>query len=468
MAGLDPTGENSSRPKRGPGRRYGWPWAQPAFLPCFYLLSVLLLAGCAGVVTSPTLATLPSSATRPIATMAPTPTLALLPSENPVPTPRSSPTFAHGPVGFTASGDMSSGRAGDTATLLHDGRVLIVGGTDVWGGGTQYLLGTADLYDPATGKFTATGPLSTARHLHVAALLPDGRVLIAGGVGECVANPCPTIAAAEVYDPATGVFSTTGALPDKFFAQSATTLSDGKVLIIGVFNGGSPAETAAAQLFDPATGAFKATGSLPTVRAWATVNPLPDGRVLVSGGYSPIWANGLMSGEMALASAEIYDPAASAFSPTGSLKTARIGAAAALLADGRILVVGGCRGYIATTSITADQFWVRPAEIYDPRTGKFSVTGSTGVPSRGCDGEFTATLLLDGRVLIAGGDNNSGQPRTADLYDPKTGKFSATKALATQRRQHTATLLVDGRVLIAGGIVAGAPVTLSSAELYQP
>jgi hypothetical protein len=163
-----------------------------------------------------------------------------------------------------------------------------------------------------------------------------------------------------------------------------------------------------------------------------------------------------------MSSAEVYDPKAGTFSPTGSLVHPSRDADATLLADGRVLIVGGDQGH----DFESGQF-LASAELYDPKTGTFSATGSMATAR-----DFpTATLLADGRVLVAGGLTSSVTLASAELYDPKTGTFSATGSMATARCFPTATLLADGRVLVAGGD-AGPGFSsgnyLKSAEIYDP
>ena len=164
---------------------------------------------------------------------------------------------------------------------------------------------------------------------------------------------------------------------------------------------------------------------------------LADGRVLVVGGYGPV-PNG---GYDFLANAEVYNPTTRTFSPTGNLIVPGAGGPSVTLSDGRVLVV----------STRNDG----SAELYDPTAGTFSVTGSLNVPRN----SFTATLLSNGKVLIAGGQKLS----SAELYDPATGTFSLTGSMDEARGTHTATPLTDGRVLIAGGLGP-----LASAEIYDP
>ncbi len=355
----------------------------------------------------------------------------------------------------------------DSATLLLDGSVLFAGGFDPEVPG---FLSTAELYDPATGKFTPTGSMVTGRVDETATRLLDGRVLFVGGLVTSQ-TPNSETSSAEIYDPKTGTFSPTGSMGEARQFHTATLLRDGKVLITGGFDVNRPAapmafhpgaerqtirgamtkergSMASAELYDPKTGTFTPTGSMTEARDGHTAALLPDGRVLVFG-------NAPGDGDPTDTSAEVYDPKTGTFTVTGSTVVARASAHATPLADGLILITDG-----STDGVKA--------EIYNPKTGKFSVTGELKVARS----SFSATLLFDGRVLIAGGDGVKAGNATssAELYDPKTGAFTLAGSMTAARSGPVATLLADGQVLIAEGeyIISKGSVLVRSAELYQP
>lgn len=347
---------------------------------------------------------------------------------------------------FSSAGTMTVARGGHAATLLGDGRVLIVGGDDV--SNKSLRVGSAELYDSGTGTFAATGSLLAIRSLATATLLGNQKVLVAGGSDGFIADLSSDVQA-ELYDVSTGTFSATGSLTEgQRILDTASLLLDGNVLVAG----GAPYAVPGfigypdADLYDVGTGTFRATDNMTVVRNSHTGTLLPSGKVLIAGGFA---------GTDVHASAELFDPSTGAFVSTGSMVAARYSHTATLLADGRVLVAGG---------IDNNSDVVGSAELYDPATGTFMATGSMIAGRYG----HSATLLCDSRVLVAGGQDSSDSVLpSAELYDPSSGTFSATHALAGSGRSvHTATRLCDGRVLMAGGADDSGSL-LATAELYE-
>lgn len=289
---------------------------------------------------------------------------------------------------FASVGFALVARMRPSVVALQDGRVLIAGGR---GGPKAEALASAELFDPAALTFTATGSLTEPHYEPAAALLHDGRVLIAGGY----AGRDP-IATADVYDPATGMFTPTGNLNvARIQSTGVTRLADGRILIVGGW--GAKLPLASAEIYDPATGQFSLAGEMPEGRALHALVTLADGRVLVVGGSGEPGANGFPT---YYATALLYDPATATFTPTGDLAQPRDQAAAALLPDGRVLVAGGSRIEGNPGSVA-----VAMAEIYDPATGTFSEAGEMLVPSY----DAHPATLADGSILLAGGWQFAGE-----------------------------------------------------------
>jgi hypothetical protein len=333
---------------------------------------------------------------------------------------------------LTQTSSMLETRSGHSATLLPDGKVLIAGGMRR----NQDFYKSAELYDPATGKFQPTGEMNQRRVGHIAVLLGSGKVLVAGGwVGQGGTD------SAELYDPATGRFTAIAKMVTRRGRPSATLLADGDVLIAG---GEEPdnESLASAEIFHVKTLSFQATGSMRHARISHTATLLTDGRVLIAGGY----AGGVSSG------AELYDPRSGTFTETASLNTARCKHTAGLLPDGRVLIAGGSdsRGWNGNLS---------SAEIYDPQTGKFA----TASPMN--DSRFKlpdeAVRLASGKLLIAGGS------KVVEVFDPASGEFLVVPGQMNDKWHYMSeTKLRDGSVLLAGGYPNGDQAT-AQAWIYR-
>jgi len=390
---------------------------------------------------------------------------------------------------WSSTGSMSTNRRNHTATLLASGKVLVSGGENTGAGGS---INACELYDPATGIWSSTGSLATDRYYHMATLLASGKVLVTGGLSTVsgIQSTC------EIYDPATEVWSNTGSMITDRLGHTAILLTSGKILVSGGVAGGVTSSTlSSSEIYDPATGIWSSTGSMAKDRYQNTATLLASGKVLVSGGYSysagfttisscelydpatgtwsstgflsrlrrnhtaTLLASGkvLISGGRTfgkLSTCELYEPSNSEWSNTGSMATDRTEHTATLLANGKVLVCGGFSSSAGYTSVSS-------CELYDPSTGTWSSTGSMATARH----FHTATLLNSGKVLISGGEGIS----TCEIYDPTTGTWSTTGSMSTDRLHHTATLLASGNVLVTGGHSNGAGyISVNTCELYDP
>ena len=231
--------------------------------------------------------------------------------------------------------------------------------------------------------------------------------------------------------------------------HTATLLSNGQVLVAGGGFGGSSKETpyASAELYAPRVHRWIATGAMHARRAGHTATLLHTGQVLVTGG----WSGWIMSPRQP--SAELYDPRTGRWTVTGRMHVMRMqGHTATLLASGKVLVVGG---------MDLRRHPLASGELYDPRTGAWTVI----TPMHAARWGHTATLLPSGKVLVAGGEGGHGDLlASTEVYDPHTGTWTVTRSMRTARGAHTATLLPNGTVLVAGGAPAQ---PISSAEVYD-
>jgi hypothetical protein len=321
-----------------------------------------------------------------------------------------------------------------TATLLSDGSVLVAGGSD----GSD-MLAAAELYDPTSGSWTAAGSMKVARYGHTATLLLDGTVLVTGGID----NAGRILATTEIFDPGAETWRTVGRLATARSGHTATLLPDGLILVAGGSSSyGHATPLRSAELFDAESGSWTPARQMSDARFAATATLLPNGKVLLAGGA--------LSASV-YADEELYDPRSGSWSATGSMNRDRGKFTATLLLDGTVLVAGSFK---------------RSAELYDPASGSWAATG-TMAESRSNDP--TATRLLDGRVLVTGGGCGCPEDEvslaSAEMYDPASRTWVLIDDGLRARSSYTATLLLDGSVLFAGGSDTNG--TIASAQLFD-
>ena len=343
------------------------------------------------------------------------------------------------PGAWSATGSLAHARGFAPAVLLKDGTVITAGGTD----GLSFTA-TAERW--TGGKWSSAGEIGQAVAGQVAALLPNGKALFAGG-----ADAMSYYTYGDLFDPVAGTWPQTPAMAQAHAYGGSSQLANGDVLVIGGYDGGAALTTGAVDVYSASGGTWSAGPALPGGRYALTATTLADGRVLVAGGD-----DGSLAPGSALSSVQIYT-SGSGWVTGESMKNVRLDHAAVLLADGRVLVAGGT---------DANGTALKTAEIYDPKTGHWTMTGTMPTPRAG----FTMTVLPDGRVVAAGGysSNPTDALAAADLFDPATGLWTTTGPLFNGRRYQAATSLSDGRVLVVGGHGAAADGYLASAEVYTP
>lgn len=285
--------------------------------------------------------------------------------------------------------------------------------------------------EPAAAAWSAVNlpPMQSARALHQAVVLKDGRVFICGG---CAAAGCESVqSSTELYDPATRSFHPGSPMITRRVSHAAVLLADGRVFIAGGWTG--VRATSDAEIYDPAKDRFRTVESMNEPRIGPSGVLLGNGRVLLAGGEADVGTS--------LPRMEIFDPAKGKFSKAGTMLAPRTGHTATLLADGRVLIVGGQRGRDAVLG---------SAEIFDPAQGVSRPTGGLNVPRV----KHAAVLLADGRVLIVGGSSPTAKALdTTEIYDPATRKFSMGPAMSAVRYKipDAVAVLPTGTVVVAGG-----------------
>lgn len=416
------------------------------------LAAVLAVVACGPPGTSPTPSPTPSVLAQtpaasptprsPLPAASPAPRTPLPPASPtpagllPAPTPTPAGRFPYS-IGRRPVGPPHYGHTNHTATVLQDGRVLIVAGGD-----------ESEFYEPGGRIFTDAPPLPAAprRQGHTATVLRDGRILVVGGLDEddtCLAD-------AALYDPLNETWAPAGRMAAARFEHSATPLGDGRVLVAGgtAAGCGSPE----AELFDPTTGRWESAGRMGARRAEHSATLLGDGRVLVAGGYDSA------AGGHATATGELYNPTANRWVPAAPMATARAGHIAAPLPGGEVLVAGGFtqRGENPPEVVPRRPIEgiLDAAERYDPAAGRWRPAAAMSSPHAG----HTVTAMPWGWLLVAGGaypSAASSLPGQVELYHPGQDRWRPWGFLEG-RHGHTASLLADGDLLLVGGGSAGA------------
>lgn len=302
---------------------------------------------------------------------------------------------------WSATGNLATGRTDHTATLLPNGKVLVAGGLSTVSGGTVPSTASAELYDPATGSWTPTGSLVTPRRQHTATLLPNGKVLVAGGVSSNAISAATILASAELYDPVTGGWTSTGALATARYIHTSTLLPSGKVMVVAGSTAGPPAGS---ELYNPATGTWSPTGPT-TSRRRHTATLLPNGKVLIIGGTGSEIDPGP-------GNAELYDPASGITTATAYPRYARDSHTTTLLPNGKVLIAGGHWYYDLDTSIFYEH---DSAELYDVGL-EFSAVWQPQIASASFDAAGRLILIGTGFRGIASASGGNGMQDSPTSY----------------------------------------------------
>ena len=343
-------------------------------------------------------------------------------------------------------GSMLQSRVSHSATLLQDGRVLVVGGMDE---GFNPLR-TAEVFEPKTNRWSLAGEMTEARTEHSATLLKDGRVMVTGGMNEKL----KLIGSTEIYDPKTGKWSEHEMMRTVRRGHFTLPLPDGRVAVVGgvgqtlgglgiLANITAVGALLSTEIYDPATDTWARGEDMIEGHSGGHAVVLKDGRVLIAGGHN--------QGE-GLASSEIFDPNSNEWMRTSSMVRKTFANTATVLLDGSVLFTGGFGMSRSKGGITPG------SEVFDPKTNEWRKAPDTLHGRMG----HTNTLLPDGRVITIGGSTASGPVNSGEYMEPETWLWSEITPMSVERSQHTATLLNDGRILVAGGSIQ------RTVEVYDP
>ena len=359
----------------------------------------------------------------------------------------------------------------------HDGAVLLTSGTDkvlVIGGadGASTAVGTTAVYDAATKTWSAAAAMKVPRRLYTATKLGDGRVLVAGGISGSRQFPAPGLNVVEIYDPAQNTWTTGTPMKHARWGHSAVLVGT-NVLVAGGFtvrSGQSELALTSAELYDPVAKTWTEVAPMTDPRGGHAAVVLKNGKVLVVGGLLPIGKGT----DTDLAFCELYDPVAKTWSVTGSMTAARAGHQATALAAGAAVLVTGGRAPGVRGDGTYDPFSRAAAELYNTDTGTWSPVDD--LPG-GRAYHRTVGLGAD-KVLAVGGTgdiHNDAGYESAAIFDHGTKKWTPAGGLTTGRWAFAAVALPGGRAMVTGGVArsgaaaatAGAEELTTTAEIFS-
>lgn len=329
---------------------------------------------------------------------------------------------------WSKTGSMNIQRAYHKSILLNDGRVLVSGGANYINWESNYLA-SCEIYDPITEQWSLTDPLPIRRYFHTMTLLKDGRVLVTGGAYSQSGEPFTQLKSCAIYDPLTNHWIPVRNINYPRSGHTATLLKDGRVLVVGGNVSTSPTSDyfyKSCEIYDPLIDQWKIVDSLKYPRTHHSAALLPDGRVLIiSGHYAVSYPNITY-----LKSCEVYDPINNIWTETDSIKLPQSGNSLVMLADGNIFISGG-------------YYQNKYCQLFLTSLMTWSFLGSMSV---GRD-NHTATVLSNGKILIVGGPN----VKNCEVFDPYLKTFSTTDSLPYDLFGHSAILLDNGKILVSGG-----------------
>lgn len=376
----------------------------------------------------------------------------VVPAKTPLPTPTATPD----PVkevqeelgitlepGWELMGELEFGRWGHTATLLQNDSVLIIGGRKRLSFRRASVV-NGEILPLGSTEWATTSRFNWERTFHTASLLPDGRVLVAGGTGRVVLKEGEEeplfrgnkdLNSAEIYDPKTDEWENAPDMAYKKQLAQAITLEDGRVMIIGGRSGVSTLNSI--EVYDPESNSWSELEPMIQSRMAHSAVKLIDNRILVTGGMSSVTMGDTLS------LTEIYDPVENSWSTASELNRARLGHRATLLPDGRVLVTGG------TTVEEGDLLGPETtAEIYDPISNEWTLIATELVPRK----DHSAVLVPGGKViLIGGGDPIGTGVLPVESYDIENDQWAVISYLPEGRNLLTVTPLRDGSIMVVGG-----------------